>query len=233
VPVGVHRPQVVGQLAQVLGEIGVRRHGAGPEGVTSHFRQDQGPEDGEHRGSVDEGDIGVPVVGRSAGQGVEIEDELLPVDHGQRGMALGQRAQPAGELDLLPGAQVLAADEHDAMGQEGGSHLGDLGVGDVAQVEPRELGADATGQPAYPDRRHRVRVDCHHLPPGRPPGRVPPGHVPPGHVPHGHIPHGTGPVWEVYGGARGRVRADGNACEQEEGTLGPRAPEAQRDFRPK
>ena len=108
------------------------------------------------------------MVGRPTGQGVEIEDELLAVDDGQRGMALGEGAQPAGELDLLPGAQVLPADEHDAVRQESGPDLGDLVVRGVAQVEPRKLGADAPGQPAYADRgRHRVRVDCHDLPPGR------------------------------------------------------------------
>ena len=152
----------------------------------------------------------MPVVGRSAGQGVQIEDELLAVHDGQRGMALGKGSQSAGELDLLPGAEFLPADEHDAMRQEGGPHLGDLGVRGVAQVEPRELGADAPVRRRTPDRgRRRVRIDCHGLTSGT----------------NGHIPHGTGLLSESRVASAGRRSAPpgaaGNTCEQRE-----------RDFRP-
>ena len=128
VAIGVHGPQPIGQLAQVVGQIGVAGHGVGPEGVTADFGQHHGPDDGEHGGSIDEGDVGVPVVGGTPGQRVQIENELLTVHHGERRVPLGQRSEAAAEVDLLAGAQVLAPDEDDAVGQQGGPHAGDLVV---------------------------------------------------------------------------------------------------------
>ena len=54
----------------------------------------------------------MPVVGGTASQRVQIQNQLLAVDDRQRRMPLGQRAQPTGKVDLLACAEVLAPDEH-------------------------------------------------------------------------------------------------------------------------
>jgi hypothetical protein len=148
VAVGVDRPQPVGQGAQVVREVGVGGDRVRPQGVAAHFGQDQGAQDGEGGRLIHEGDVGVPVVGRTPGQRVEVEDQLFPIDHGQGRVALRQRPQAAGEVDLLGRAQVLPAHEGNSMGQHGGPQLLNLVIFRGAQVDARQLGADAPGEPA-------------------------------------------------------------------------------------
>ena len=49
------------------------------------------------------------------------------------------------------------ADEHDPMGQQGGPHVGHLGVGGLPQRDVRELGPDPDGQPPHLDVRWSLR----------------------------------------------------------------------------
>ena len=69
------------------------------------------------------------------GQRIEVEDQLLSVDHRQRRVTLGQRPETPGEVDLLAGAEVLPADEDHPVGQHGGSQFGDLLIGGGAQID--------------------------------------------------------------------------------------------------
>ena len=75
-------------------------------------------------------------------------------------MALGQRAEAAGEVDLLARTEILAAYEDDPVGQRGGAQLLHLVVVRLAQVDAGQLGADAAGQAAGGD-GGRSNIDGH------------------------------------------------------------------------
>ena len=154
--VGVQDPQPVSQLAQFRRQALVRGDGVGPDRVSAGRRDHHGVQQGEGRGPVDEGHVGVPVVGLAALERVDLLQERLAGWRSQRRVAQGQRAQPFGEGDLPAVVQALAAQEHHLVLQEG---LADLGDHLVAQrrtgVRAGDLGTDVACQLGGSDVRGR------------------------------------------------------------------------------
>jgi hypothetical protein len=73
----MHDAQPVGQIPQCLGETFVGGHRVGPQGVPADRRDDDGMQQRERRRPVDEGDIGVPVIGPGALARVDLLKERL------------------------------------------------------------------------------------------------------------------------------------------------------------
>ena len=61
-------------------------------------------------------------------------------------MAFGGLTEAAGERQVLGGLEVLAREEDHLVSQPGLADRGNVVVGEVAEVEAAELGADGAGQ---------------------------------------------------------------------------------------
>ena len=75
-------------------------------------------------------------------------------------MALGERAESSGEVDLLTRRETLAAYEDDTVREEGGPQLGDLPVARGRELDTRELRTDPSGEPPHGD-GGLARAECH------------------------------------------------------------------------
>jgi hypothetical protein len=116
-------------------------------------------------GAVDDGDIGVPMVGRGTGDRVEVEDLGIFGEPGQRGVAQRQRAEARGEGDLLGRPDRLVPQEDHPVGQKRLPDPGHVVVVQVRQVHPGKLCTDATGQGSHPQPCGSIGVDGHDGPP--------------------------------------------------------------------
>jgi len=66
VDVAVNRPEIVGEQLQRLGQVLVGGRGVRPDGVAAGRRHDDAAKNGKFRIGVNEGDIGMPLVGATA-----------------------------------------------------------------------------------------------------------------------------------------------------------------------
>ena len=142
----MHRHQTIGQLAQVIGKVLVTGHRIGPQGVAADLGDDERAQHREDRRTLDEGDVGVPVVGAGARNGVEVEELALLGELGQGRMAQGQRAEPGREGDLFSRPDRLVPEEDHPVGEKLLADGRDIAVVETGEVHPGDLGSDAPGQ---------------------------------------------------------------------------------------
>ena len=149
-PVGMHRYQTVGQLPQVIGKVSVAGHGIGPQRVAAHLGDDEGAQHGEDRRALNEGDVGVPVVGAGARNGVEVEDLAVLGELRQGGVTLSQRTEPRGKGDLFSRPDRLVPEKDHPVGQQLLADGRYPGVIEMCEVHSGDLRSDAPGQAPRP-----------------------------------------------------------------------------------
>ncbi|OMP13934.1 hypothetical protein COLO4_00594, partial [Corchorus olitorius] len=175
--VAVHRPQLVGQLAQRLGQFLVGRRRVGPDGIASGSRRHHAAQDRGLGVGIDEGYVGVPGVGPLAFGTVQLQQVAGAVHHWHGGV--GDRlAEQLGKAFLAKVVEVGLATEEDHLvlhqGSLDGIDSGGIEVG--GQLQPTDFGADAAG--------NRVNVEFEVVWHGGQCG-----------IAHGRGPCGHGRVW--------------------------------------
>ena len=105
----------------------------------------------------------MPVVCRRARLGVEVEQRRTVIARRQCRVCPGERAEAPGEGELAVGVEVLVAEEHDPVGEEGGPDLRTRLVRQFGgQVHPAHLGPDAGRQGLNLDPCGKDALVCGH-----------------------------------------------------------------------
>ena len=144
VGVAVDGPELVGEPLQRRRQIEIGRGRIRPDGVAAERRDHDAAQHRYLRIGVDEGDVGVPLVGASATPaGIELQDRRRALDRAD-GRMRHQLAEPDGEAFLLGVVEmVLVAKEDDLVLEQHLVDGADRLVGQIArQLDVPDLGAE-------------------------------------------------------------------------------------------
>ena len=145
--VGMDAAQLFSHGPDARAQVLVPGDRVGPQRVAAHLGDDHRPQDGKGGWPLDEGHVGVPVVGRRSSPRVEIEEGGVGPVGGQGGVGSGHRSEAAGEGELLIGFEVLARKEGNPVSDDGRSDLTDGVFGQCrAQVDALDDRPDAGGE---------------------------------------------------------------------------------------
>ncbi|MNO95885.1 hypothetical protein D3C76_875390 [compost metagenome] len=154
--VAVHRPQLVGQLAQRLGQFLISRSRVGPNGIATRSRRYHAAQDRGLGVGIDEGYVGVPGVGPLAFGAIELQQVAGAIHHRYGGV--GDRlAEQFGKAFLALVIQVglVAEEDHLVLYQCSLDSLDGGGIEVGGQLHTADFGADTAG--------NRVNVEFERL----------------------------------------------------------------------